>query len=94
VSDPRQTAAAVAGPRVPQWARTAGWVVAVICWAVASDARPWLAVLSLPAAALIRDVYVIVTGRSGGFTGFWSPWFFVVAAACELAWLFGLSALV
>jgi hypothetical protein len=76
----------VAGPRLPQWVRVAGWAVSVLCWALASDARPWVALLSVPAAALIRGSYV-VTGWGAGRSVFWSAWFFAVAALCELAWL-------
>jgi hypothetical protein len=58
----------------------------VVVWAVASDARPLLAGLSLLAAVGIRGVYVI-GGLGRGRSIFWSAWFFVVAAVCELLWL-------
>jgi hypothetical protein len=61
----------------------------VVLWAVASDARPLLALLSVLTAAAIRGVYVITTGA--GRSVFWSPWFFAVAAVCELVWLIGSS---
>jgi hypothetical protein len=57
----------------------------VLLWAVASDARPLLALLSVLAAAAIRGVYVITTGP--GRSVFWSPWFFAVAALGEVVWL-------
>jgi hypothetical protein len=62
-------------------------MLALIAWAVASDARPLLAVLSVGAAVVIRTVYVVTTSWGKGRSVFWSPWFFAVAAACELAWL-------
>ena|ERR1700722_643097 len=86
VSDPRHAAAAVAGPRLPQWVRIAGWAGSVLCWAVASDARPLVAVLSVLAAAVVRGIYV-VAGWGAGRSVFWSAWFFAVAAVCELVWL-------
>ena len=76
MSDPRKAAAAKAGPRLPRRVRAVGWALSVLLWAIASDARPVLALLT----------------RSGiGRSVFWSPWFFAVAALCELAWLFVLS---
>ena len=86
MSDPRQAAAHTAGLRVPRWVRVLGWAVSVLLWAIASDARPVLAVLSVLAAVAIRGVYVIATSWGKGRFVFWSPWFFAVAALCELAW--------
>jgi hypothetical protein len=58
----------------------------VLVWAIASDVRPLLALLSLSAAVALRGAYVIV-GWGKGRSVFWSPWFFAVAAVCEIAWL-------
>ena len=71
--------------------RIAGWALAVIAWAVASDGRPLLALFSVLAAAAIRCAYVVLV--AAGRAVFWSPWFFAVAAICELAWLLGKSTL-
>jgi hypothetical protein len=87
MSDPRQAIAAKAGPRSAQWLRVLGWGLSVVAWAAASDARPLLALLSVAAAAVIRCLYVVVTGWGKGRSTFWSPWFFAVAAGCELVWL-------
>ena len=86
MSDPRQAAAETAGLRVPRWVRVLGWALSVVLWAIASDARPVLAVLSVLAAVVIRGVYVIGTSWGKGRFVFWSPWFFAVAALCELVW--------
>jgi hypothetical protein len=51
---------------VPRDVRFLGFALGVIAWAIASDARPLLALLSLVAAALIRGVYVITTGWGTG----------------------------
>ena len=59
----------------------------MVCWAIASDARPLLALLSLLAAWLIRVAYVLATRLGHGRAVLWSAWFFVIAAICELAWL-------
>jgi flavin reductase (DIM6/NTAB) family NADH-FMN oxidoreductase RutF len=59
----------------------------VAAWAIASDARPLLALLSLVAATLIRGVYVITTSWGKGRSVFASSWFFAVAALCEIVWL-------
>lgn len=67
--------------------RRLGWAVALIAWAVASDARPLLALLSVVAAVAIRTVYVVTTSWGKGRSVFWSSWFFAVAAVCEIAWL-------
>jgi Na+/melibiose symporter-like transporter len=67
--------------------RSLGWVLGVIAWLLATDARPWLALFSLLAAVVIRAIYVITTPWGRGRSVFWSAWFFVVAAACELVWL-------
>jgi len=64
-----------------------GWAVSVLVWAVASDARPLLALVSVVAALAIRGVSVIVTRSDSGRSVVWSPWFFAVAAFCELVWL-------
>jgi len=87
MSDPRQAAAQLAGPRVPQKARLLGWLLSVGLWVIASDGRPLLALLSFGAAVVIRCVYVVTTRLGTGRSVFWSSWFFVVAAACEVAWL-------
>jgi Na+/glutamate symporter len=77
----------LAGHRAPRWARLLGWLVSIALWAVASDARPLLALLSVAAAVVIRCVYVVTTRLGTGRSVFWSSWFFAVAAACEVAWL-------
>jgi hypothetical protein len=59
----------------------------VIVWVAASDARPLLALVSILAAFAIRGISVIVTRTGTGRSVFWSPWFFAVAAFCELVWL-------
>jgi hypothetical protein len=87
MADPRQAAATLAGHRAPRWARAVGWALSVVLWALASDARPVLALLSLLAATVIRGVYVITTSWGKGRSVFWSPWFFAVAAVCEVTWL-------
>jgi hypothetical protein len=84
--DPRQASAEEAGRRRPRWLRLLGWALGVLLWAVASDARPLVALLSLLAALVLRGGYVIV-GWGKGRSIFWSPWFFAVAAVCEVAWL-------
>jgi hypothetical protein len=66
--------------------RVLGWSLSVLVWAIASDAHPLLAGLSVLAAVVIRGVYVIATGRGKGRFVFWSPWFFAVAALCEIIW--------
>jgi hypothetical protein len=88
MSDPRKAAAAKAGPRLPRKVRGVGWALSALLWAAASDARPVLALLSLLAALTIRCVYVVMTRVGIGRSVFWSPWFFAVAALCELVWLF------
>jgi hypothetical protein len=85
--DPKKASAARAGRRDPRWTRRLGWVLALITWAVASGARPILAVLSVVAAVVIRTVYVVTTSWGKGRSVFWSSWFFAVAAVCEIAWL-------
>jgi hypothetical protein len=67
-------------------ARVLGWTVSVLLWAIASDARPVLAILSVFAAVVIRGLYVIGTSWGRGRFVFRSPWFFAVAALCELIW--------
>jgi hypothetical protein len=67
--------------------RGVGWALAVLLWLVASAAHPWLALLSVLAAVAIRTVYVVGMRWGRGRNVFWSPWFFAVAAVCELAWL-------
>ena len=64
-------------------------MLSVLVWAIASDARLLLALLSVLAAAVIRCVYVVTVNTGKARSVFWSPWFFAVAAACELAWLLG-----
>ena len=59
----------------------------MVFWAIASDARPLLALLSLVAAWLIRVAYVVTTRLGNGRAVVWSAWFFAIAAICELAWL-------
>jgi hypothetical protein len=59
----------------------------VAFWAIASDARPLLALLSLIPAWLIRVAYVVMTRLGNGRAVLWSAWFFAIAAICELAWL-------
>ena len=61
----------------------------MLVWAVASDARPVLALLSVASAFVIRAVYVITMEWGRGRSVFWSPWFFAVAALCEVGWLLG-----
>ncbi|HWB23104.1 MAG TPA: hypothetical protein VG652_09480 [Gaiellaceae bacterium] len=87
MSDPRQATAELAATRSPRWTRLLGWLVSVALWAIASDGRPVLALLSVLAAMVIRCVYVVMTRWGTGRSTFWSSWFFVVAAACEVAWL-------
>ena len=89
MSDPRQAAAEIAGRRAPRERRLAGWGASVLVWAVASDARPLLALLSVGAALVLRGVYVITMRWGRGRSVFWSPWFFAIAALCEVAWLLG-----
>ena len=67
--------------------RRLGWVLALGVWAAASDARPWLALLSMLAALILRTGYVTATSWGKGRSVFWSPWFFAVAALCEVVWL-------
>jgi uncharacterized membrane protein len=93
MADPRQATAEEAGSRVSRRVRGVGWGVSVVLWAVASDARPLLALLSVLAAAAIRGVYVITMSPGPGRSVFWSPWFFAVAALCELVWLIGFSSI-
>jgi hypothetical protein len=90
MSDPRELAADLAGSRAPQWMRILGWALSVFAWAAASDGRPLVALLSLVVAAVIRYAYVVLI--AAGRAIFWSAWFFAVAAVCELAWLFVISA--
>ena len=85
--DPRKVSAERAGRRIPRRVRLLGWALAVVAWAIASEARPLLAVLSVVAAAVIRGVYVITTGWGKGRSVFGSSWFFAVAALCEIVWL-------
>jgi hypothetical protein len=85
--DPRKASAERAGRRDPRWMRRLGWMVTLIAWAVASDARPFLALLSVVAAVVIRTAYVVATSWGKGRSVFWSSWFFAVAAVCEIAWL-------
>jgi hypothetical protein len=87
MADPRQAVAAKAGPRSSRRLRVFGWAISVIAWAAASEARPLLAFLSVAAAAGLRCLYVVVTGWGKSRSTFWSPWFFVVAAGCELVWI-------
>ena len=87
MADPRQAIAAKAGPRSPQRMRVLGWAVSVVAWAIASEGRPLLAVFSVAAAVVIRCIYVILSGWGKGRSTFWSPWFFAVAAGCELIWI-------
>ena len=87
MSDPRQAAAHLAGHRAPRGTRLLGWLLSVALWALASDGRPLVALLSLGAAVVIRCVYVVMTRRGTGRSVFWSAWFFAVAAVCEVAWL-------
>jgi hypothetical protein len=61
----------------------------VLVWALASEARPVLALLSVASAVVIRAVYVITMSWGRGRSVFWSPWFFAVAALCEVGWLLG-----
>ena len=86
MSDPRQAAAETAGLRVPRRVRVLGWSLSVLVWAIASDARPVLAGLSVLAAVIIRGAYVIATSQGKGRFVFWSAWFFAVAALCEIIW--------
>jgi hypothetical protein len=92
MSDPRQVAAETAGHRAPRSVRGLGWGFSVLVWAVASDARPVLALLSVLSAVVIRAVYVITMSWGRGRSVLRSPWFFMVAALCEVAWLLGRSA--
>jgi len=92
MSDPRRAAAVSAGSRAPRRVRAVGWVLSVLFWALASDARPLLALFSVLAAVAIRTVYVAITPWGTGRSLFYSAWFFAVAGLCELAWLIGRSA--
>lgn len=87
MADPKKASAESAGRRVPRNVRFLGWALAVVAWAIASDARPLLALLSVVAAAAIRGVYVIMTSWGKGRSVFASAWFFAVAALCEIVWL-------
>lgn len=87
MADPKKASAETAGQRMPRSVRFLGFALGVLAWAIASDARPLLALLSLVAAALIRGVYVITTRWGTGRSVFASAWFFAVAALCELVWL-------
>jgi hypothetical protein len=53
------------------WARFAGWALSVLIWAVASDGRPFLALVVLLGAAAIRRAYVVLI--AAGRAVFWSP---------------------
>ena len=72
---------------MPRRVRLLGWLASVVAWAIASEARPLPAVLSVVAAAGIRGVYVITTPWGKGRSVFGSSWFFAVAALCEVVWL-------
>jgi hypothetical protein len=85
--DPKMASAERAGRRGPRSVRRLGWALALVVWAVASDARPWLALLSVLAALVMRSVYVTATSWGKGRSVFWSSWFFAVAAFCEIVWL-------
>jgi hypothetical protein len=85
--DPVKASAERAGRRDPRWIRHLGWALALVAWAIASDARPLLLLLSVLAAAVIRTVYVVTTSWGKGRSVVWSPWFFAVAAVCEIIWL-------
>jgi hypothetical protein len=85
--DPKRASAERAGRRGPRSLRRLGWVLALVVWAVASDARPWLALLSVLAAVVVRTVYVTVTSWGKGRSVVWSSWFFAVAAFSEVVWL-------
>jgi hypothetical protein len=87
MADPKRASAERAGRRRPRKTRLIGWILGLLVWAVASDARPLLALLSLVAAASIRGTYVICTSWGKGRSVFWSSWFFAVAALCEVLWL-------
>jgi flavin reductase (DIM6/NTAB) family NADH-FMN oxidoreductase RutF len=87
MADPKKASAERAAVRRPRWIRFLGWALAVAAWAVASEARPLLALLSVVATAAIRGVYVITTGWGKGRSVFASSWFFAVAALCEIVWL-------
>jgi hypothetical protein len=91
MSDPRQAAAATAGPRTARSTRALGWALSVLLWALASDARTLVALLSVVGAAVIRYFYVVTTDAGKGRSVFWSAWFFAVAGVCELLWLAGNS---
>ena len=91
MADPRQAAAEGAGPRVSRRVRGVGWGLSLVVWAIASDARPLLALLSVLIALALRGVYVIISSSGPDRSVFWSPWFFAVAALCEVIWLFVLS---
>jgi hypothetical protein len=85
--DPKKASAERAGRRGLGSMRRLGGALALVGWAIASEARPWLALLSVIAAVVMRTVYVTATSWGKGRSVFWSPWFFAVAAACELVWL-------
>ena len=92
MSDPRKAAAERTGRRGSRRVRALGWALSALLWVIASDARPLLALLSVLAAVAIRTVYVVGMRWGRGRNVFWSPWFFVAAALCELAWLVWRSA--
>jgi hypothetical protein len=85
--DPKKASAERAGRRDPRLLRRLGWLLALVVWAVASDGRPLLALLSVVAAVVIRTVYVVMASWGKGRSVFWSSWFFAVAALCEIVWL-------
>jgi hypothetical protein len=86
MADPREAGARDAGSRSPRSVRLVGWCAGVVLWAVASDGRVLLALVSVLAAIALRGVYVIV-GWGKGRSVFWSAWLFAVGAICELVWL-------
>jgi hypothetical protein len=65
------------------------WLLSVVLWAVASDARVVLALVAAVTAGVILGAYVVTTGWGKGRSLFWSPWLFAVAALCEVVWLVG-----
>jgi hypothetical protein len=89
VTDPRKEAAETAGLRHSRRWRHAGWLLAVLAWAIASDARVVLAVVAVVIASVVVGAVVITTGYGKGRAVFWSPWLFATAALGEVVWLVG-----
>ena len=76
---------------MPRSSRALGWAVSLIAWAIASDGHPLLALVSVLAAVAVRTIYLMAAGGGKARSVIVSPWFFAVAATCELLWLAGSS---